>query len=57
MSSRRTPLNGLEDGRLERLGEPRVHCPSLLLFAFDSLEVVETALSCDFALELLEPVE
>lgn len=50
-------MNGLEDGRLERLREPRVHRPSLLPFTLDSLEVIKTTLSCDLALELLQPVE
>jgi hypothetical protein len=53
----RTELDGAEDGRLERLGEARVHDARLLELALEGLEVVEVALARDLALELLGAVE
>jgi hypothetical protein len=50
-------LNSFEDSSFEGLGEPGVHGLCLLLFAFERLEVVEAALSCNLTLELLEPVK
>ena len=54
---RHTPLDGAEDGGLERLGETGVESAGLGLLALERLEVVEAALAGDLALELLEPVE
>ena len=48
----RTPLNRLENSRLQRFREPGVHGLSLLLFTLKRLEVVKATLACDLALEL-----
>jgi hypothetical protein len=57
MRLRLTPLNGFENSRLEGFGKPGVHGPCLLPFTVDGLEIVETTLSCDLALELPQPIE
>jgi hypothetical protein len=53
----RTPLHSSENGGLEWLGEAGVHCSRLLLFALDSLKIVETAFAGNLALKLFEAVE
>ena len=52
-----TPLNCFEDSRLELVREPRVHGTGFLSLALQCLEIVETTLSSNLALELFEAVE
>ena len=52
-----TPLDGLENRRLERGREARVQGASLLPLALHGLKVVQSALASHFALELLQAVE
>lgn len=54
---RLTPLHGVEDSSFEGFWKARMKRACFLLLAFQSLEVVETTLSCDFALELLKLIE
>ena len=53
----RTPLNGFEHSRLERLGKARVQRSCFLTLTLHSLEVVEPTLARDFALKLFQAVE
>lgn len=53
----RTPLNSFENCRLEGFGEPGVHGSCLLPFTVDGLEIIQSTLACDLALELPQSIE
>jgi hypothetical protein len=53
----RTPLDSLENCRLQWLRKPGMHRASLLLLALESLKVLEATFASDLALELFEAVK